>query len=118
MNELDNTRWRAEAGRHMYPRPTGFLAVNVWRRHSDGSVDLLMPTDLTCRTLRGDELYAMPGDPRPSLELDDEMALALLNALAAYFGGTSDVLTLRRDYDAERKRVDRMIEALVELRRS
>lgn len=52
-------------------------------------------------------------DRPPSLMLDDEMARVLLDALAAYFGGTGDVQALRRDYDAERKRVDKMIDALI-----
>jgi len=48
----------------------------------------------------------------PSLRLEDGAARALLDALAAYFGGTGELQTLRRDYEAERKRVDRFIEHL------
>jgi hypothetical protein len=45
----------------------------------------------------------------PSLRLSEELARALLDALSAHFGGSSDVQTLRGDYMAERARVDRLI---------
>lgn len=111
--EFEASPWRVEVGRHLFPRPTGLLGVHMWRKHSDGAVDVLLPTNLTIQTLRGDERYVTPADPRPSLELDDDMAIALLNGLAAHFGGTSDVRSLRHDLDGERKRSDRLIEALI-----
>lgn len=46
----------------------------------------------------------------PMLRLPEEAARALLDALAAHFGGTSEVQTLRKDYIAERARVDKMLE--------
>jgi hypothetical protein len=49
----------------------------------------------------------------PTFSLDEDAARALLDALAAYFGGTGAVQTLRRDYDAERARVDRLIDKLL-----
>jgi hypothetical protein len=52
-------------------------------------------------------------DVPPSLRLPEWYARPLLDSLAAYFGGTSEVQTLRRDYEAERKRVDRLIEGLL-----
>ncbi len=48
----------------------------------------------------------------PSLRLPEDLARALLDALAAHFGGTSEAQTLRSDYLAERKRVDKMIDLL------
>lgn len=50
----------------------------------------------------------------PSLRLEEDVARALLDALAQYFGGTSESLTLRRDYLDERSRVDRLIKHLIE----
>jgi hypothetical protein len=47
------------------------------------------------------------------LFLPDEIALPLLNALAAHYGGTSDMRTLRADYVAERARVDKFIDAAI-----
>lgn len=82
--------------------------VSVWLldRHT-GEKRLMAPHEPVFEVVT-DAVYTPP-----SLVLGDEMARALLDALAAYFGGTSEVQTLRRDYDAERKRVDRLIEALV-----
>lgn len=49
------------------------------------------------------------------LHLAEDDARAMYEALAAYFGGTGhDTVALRRDYDAERKRVDRLIEYATE----
>lgn len=46
----------------------------------------------------------------PGLQLDEDEARAVYEALAEYFGGTGhDTRALRRDYDAERARVDKLI---------
>lgn len=50
----------------------------------------------------------------PAIFLSDEIARPLLDALAAHYGGSGDTRMLRRDYDAERKRVDTLVEALIE----
>lgn len=51
---------------------------------------------------------------RPTLLLSDDMGRALLDALSAHYGGHSDVRSLRKDYDAERKRVDKLTDAIVQ----
>ena len=48
----------------------------------------------------------------PTLRLGMEEVLALAGALAELQHGTSEQRALRADYDAERKRVDRLIETL------
>jgi hypothetical protein len=48
----------------------------------------------------------------PWLRLPEAYARALYDALAEHFGGYQGVRSLRADYDAERKRVDLMIETL------
>lgn len=53
-----------------------------------------------------------PHYTEPTLRLPEDMARALLDALAAHFGGTGEVQTLRKDYLAERQRVDKMIDHL------
>jgi hypothetical protein len=53
-----------------------------------------------------------PGTTSPTITIPDDVARALLDALAAHYGGTGDTRQLRRDYDDERKRVDRLIAAL------
>lgn len=48
------------------------------------------------------------------LQLEEDDARAIYEALAQFFGGAGhDTRALRKDYDAERKRVDRLIEAVV-----
>jgi len=54
-----------------------------------------------------DEAVVLPG--RPSLTLDDDLGKALLDELAGYYGGTGELRSLRKDYDAERARVDKFI---------
>lgn len=52
----------------------------------------------------------------PTLTLGREEAHVLANALIGHFGGVDDQRMLRRDYDAERGRVDKMIGALIEIK--
>jgi hypothetical protein len=48
----------------------------------------------------------------PTLTLDDDQARALLDGLMRHYHGAEDTRALRRDYDDERKRVDRLTTAL------
>lgn len=50
--------------------------------------------------------------PRPSLAIPDDLGRALLDALAAHYGGTTGGLQQRADFEHERRRVDRLIEHL------
>lgn len=55
----------------------------------------------------------IPGSPsRPTLSLGDQEAMALHVALAAQFQGVDDQRMLRQDYEAERSRVDRLVEVI------
>jgi hypothetical protein len=51
--------------------------------------------------------------PSPTIFIPDDIAIPLLNALAAHYGGTADMRTLRSDYLAERERVDLLIRTLI-----
>jgi hypothetical protein len=51
----------------------------------------------------------------PTLTLGREEAHVLANALISHFQGVDDQRLLRRDYDAERKRVDGLIDVLAEV---
>lgn len=56
--------------------------------------------------------YSEP-DPESFLNIQEDDARALYEALADYFGHAGhDIRALRKDYDAERKRVDRLIDHL------
>jgi hypothetical protein len=56
-----------------------------------------------------------PQMPPPTLMIPNEIARALLDALAEYYGGTGDYRQLRRDFEHERSRVDSLIAALIDL---
>jgi hypothetical protein len=47
------------------------------------------------------------------LRLSDDDARALLAGLLSHYQGGDDLRALRRDYDAERARVDKLIDAIV-----
>lgn len=64
-------------------------------------------------TLRWEDLPDPPApDIAPTLQIGDNEARALLEALTRHYGGADDVRALRRDYDAERKRVDQLTTSL------
>ena len=49
---------------------------------------------------------------RPTLTLTDDEARSLLDSLTRHYHGAEDTRALRRDYDAERERVDKLISML------
>ena len=60
-----------------------------------------------------DESLALPDEAW--LRLDEDIARAMYEALAEYFGHAGhDIRTLRKDYEAERKRVDLFIAKAVQ----
>lgn len=97
--------YRAHVGR-AYGRTGPFGAISIWIDRP--GLGLLM---------LGEQNRFEPEpegvDVAPTMYLDEDAGRALLDALAAYFGGTGEVQTLRRDYDAERARVDRLIDKLL-----
>ena len=61
-----------------------------------------------------DEHTAMELTPEAYLPLDEDVARAMYEALGRYFGGDAvDARRLRADYDAERQRVDKFIDAAI-----
>lgn len=55
--------------------------------------------------------------PKPTLTLGHDAAHALLAALTTHYQGVDDQRALRKDYDAERKRVDGLINVLTDVAR-
>ena len=51
---------------------------------------------------------------KPSFTLEDSAARALLDGLTRFYHGAEDTRALREDYDAERARVDKLTNALIE----
>jgi hypothetical protein len=52
------------------------------------------------------------GPSGPTFTLEDDEARALLDALTRYYNGAEDTRALRKDYDAERARVDKLTATL------
>lgn len=88
---------------------TRSLALHLGQRTPDGA------RVVTSIGAAGVETEFVPeASVAPSLSIPADAARALYDALAAHFGNTSDARQLRRDYDAERGRVDKMIGHLID----
>lgn len=82
----------------------------------DGRVRYLRKDGWT-RWIVGDEAIA-DGDITPAVTLPYDSGRALLQALVEHYQGAEDTRALRRDYDAERKRVDHHVEVIADIARS
>jgi len=81
------------------------VAIHLGDKYNDGRVIAARFEDMTLQ-----EIDPMTVDDAPQpLRLPEDAARALYEELARYFGGAPDMATLRRDYDAERGRVDKFI---------
>lgn len=85
--------------------PSDRLAVWLGDRGDHGTRRVVEPLTLVIGPLQDNDGAIV----EPTLTIPEDMARALLDALAAHFGGVSEVQTLRKDYDAERARVDRLV---------
>lgn len=56
--------------------------------------------------------------PEPTFRLPAGVGRALLDALMQHYNGAEDTRALRRDYDAERKRVDDQMNVLADVART
>jgi len=54
----------------------------------------------------------------PTLILEDDLLRPLCDALVRYFTGTEDTRQLRCDYEAERRRTDKLIDHIATIARS
>lgn len=74
---------------------------------------ILRPVDGSGGTHRWEDIPEQPPrDLAPTFEIGDEEARALLEALVRHYQGAEDTRALRRDYDAERARVDQLTASL------
>lgn len=92
----------------------GGVAVAVIRERA-GSRELLTWVSGEVRVLDREGSAADPAEMWDSwLRLPEDDARALYEALAEHFGHAGhDIRALRKDYDAERARVDRLIGAVI-----
>lgn len=51
----------------------------------------------------------------PSISIPSEIARSLFEALTVHFGGSTSTQQLRADYDSERKRVDKLTDAVLKV---
>lgn len=85
------------------------IRIALMRDHGGGTRDLFQWEAPSLKRYDAGEVAAEPGDA-DWLRLQDEDARALYEALADYFGHAGhDTRALRKDYDAERGRVDGLI---------
>ena len=95
------------------------LDIFLIRAH-DGERYVLHMED--SRTFRWDSIgtaiAAPDGVYEPSFTLPFDTGRALLEALTRHYNGAEDTRALRRDYDAERKRVDTAVEVIADIARS
>lgn len=86
------------------------IAVQIARRYPDAGMVEVVTFE------RRSEIVDANVHPHgvPSLRLDDDLGRALLDALAEHYGNTSGGRQQRADYEHERKRVDRLIGALID----
>lgn len=84
------------------------VSVLLGERRGDGMY-VVAPVPLACVP------HPEHANVEPTFCLPDDMARALLQALSEHYGGAAvDARALRADYDAERRRVDRLIDKLLE----
>jgi hypothetical protein len=90
------------------------VRIAIQRKSDNGPIrEILQWEPLVSRTYDASAGSAQPNDA-DWLRLPENDARALYEALADHFGHSgNDTRALRRDYDAERKRVDLLIDKLV-----
>jgi hypothetical protein len=101
---------------HNYPVSPDSITVSIVMHPPEGSFDVRP------RILRlGGDAFRVAWDEippdgeivEPTLRLDDSSGRALLDALGRHYEGAEDTRALRRDYDAERKRNDKLTDAII-----
>lgn len=94
------------------------VGIAIVERHSEqrapARILRLVAADNGAHALRWEEL-AEHVETEPTLTLEDDAARALLDALTRHYQGAEDTRSLRADYDHERKRVDKLSDAVATL---
>lgn len=68
--------------------------------------------------LEPDNAAVVDAEPAPTFQLPYDSGRALLESLMRYYNGAEDTRQLRKDYEAERKRVDMLANSLVDIARA
>jgi len=94
------------------------LTVTFVERRADGldpAIMRLSEVGVIWETFDANDLAVQP---EPTFRLPAEAGRALLEALVRHYNGAEDTRALRRDYDAERKRVDEQAKVLADVART
>lgn len=97
---------------YIQPDMLNWHGIAVWLGRSDpgrDEVEVVLPIELV---IERQTMMEGAASREPTLRLPDDLARALLDALVQHYGGHQNLRSLRADYDAERKRVDRFIDHL------
>lgn len=112
---IDDTNpqgWRARVQADDIAR--GSLAIVIGRQLDAGQVQYLTAVGTgvgpSGRAIRGAQ--EAPGGP-DLLHVEEPIARALYDALAEHYGHAAPGRHLRLDYDAERRRVDKLTDAII-----
>lgn len=97
------------------------LQVFIIDRQEHAPKRLLQTVD-DGRAMQWEELPAegavISEPPIPTFTLPYDSGRALLEALVRHYNGAEDTRQLRKDYDAERKRVDLLANSLIDIARA
>jgi len=86
--------------------------ITIARRNHDGSITILVPSNSDDQF---DQWVDLPPATVPpiSYRFPNDVAKALLDALLDHYRGGHDARQLRKDYDHERGRVDKLIDSMI-----
>ena len=85
------------------------LVLQLGRPLSDDTAEILTSIDKRGAVVKLHTEWATGSDEEIRIPID--LARVLMDVLVRHFGGSDDSRTLRKDYDAERARVDKFIAA-------
>lgn len=97
--------------------PAGSLAIDIVREipHEDGGRPRRWILSLDGTSQAWSEITNYASEIEPTLTLGPDEAAALCIALNNHYQGVDDQRALRKDYEAERGRVDRLLGALIDI---
>lgn len=92
------------------------LELQFVNRHSDGGYSVMTFGHIGRVYVGPEDASNAPTSNDASLRLEPDQARALYEALAEHFGHTPHSIgKLRGDYDAERRRVDKLTDTVIQL---
>ena len=94
------------------------LSVTFVERPGNGLDPLIMRFSEQGVSWESFDANDLVAQPEPTFRLPWDAGRALLDVLTRHYNGAEDTRALRRDYDAERKRVDEQAKVLADVART